>query len=140
MEKIRALFFLALASLFLFTGCGQDLNVTVINRSSISWNGSGDYIWINVNTERFNKSFLPTESAMDDKDINSNNSFSFKAKENDTITINTNGKMYQVDGDGNTTLVDFESKIATATLFGGFPDAPDWYAGCYYNEIIIYRK
>jgi len=139
MKKSLAFLLLVSASLFILTGCGQDLNVTILNRSGISNHG---YSWISIHahTERFNKTLIPDGYAASDEDITPGNSYSFKAKENDTLQVNANGQTAEVDSDGNVTYTDFVVETQSATLFGGFPDSPDWFAAVYLNEVIIYRK
>ena len=138
MRKI-ALFLASLIVVMILSGCGQDLTVTVYNHSGIV-SYYNEWIVMNASTERYNGGITALRSTDFDTDVNDTNSFTFQAKENDTLAINANGQYYVTDSSGNTTLTTFTVSPVTQKLSGGFPDAPKWFAAVYLDNVVIYRK
>ncbi len=133
----KLVFSLCLFIIFLFYGCGQELNVTVYNATGI--NSSYGWVAININSENNNNWFLPTEYAKNDSECNEKNSLTIKLKENNTIKVAANGQYYDMS-QPTPVLTDFEVPESTATVYGGFPDPPRWYAAVNKESVIIYKK
>jgi hypothetical protein len=129
---------IAISSIILFTGCGQDLNLTVYNATGLQY----PYAWmaINVNSENNDNWFEPTQYCDNDTQVNEFNSLTIKLKENSSINIGGNGVTYEDDGSGGTTTTDFTLPKGQATLYGGFPDAPEWFAAVNLESVTIYKK
>jgi len=126
-------------------GCSQKLNVTVYNTSGV-WDNGQMWIAITLQWDGGNHNFYPTSYAPDERYADGTNSYSFSAKEGDTLIINANGQYYTVDSSGNTALADFNiaednaEAVRDQVLYGSFLDPADWYAAVYINEIVFYRK
>lgn len=135
MKKIQLLTFVLI--IFLFFGCGQEVNVTVYNATGI--NSSYGWIAINIHSEDNDNWFLPTDFAKNDSECNETNSLTIKLKENKTISVAANGQYYDLS-QPTPVLTNFEVEKSTATIYGGFPDAPHWYAAVNKESVIIYKK
>jgi hypothetical protein len=126
-------------SMSLFTGCGQDVNMTVYNHSGVV-PYLGEYIGITADYEGGGAiSFLPTTSTLSDDGVTTDNSIVFKVKENKQVGIKAFGAYYVTDSSGNTSLAAI-SLTTTATVYGGFPTAPAWYAAVFVDGITVYHK
>ncbi len=136
MKKITVLIIFSSIILF-FYGCGQDLNVTVYNATGI--NSSIGWIAININSENNDNWFTPTDYANNDSECDANNSITIKLKENSNISVNANGQYYDLS-QPTPVLTKFEVPAATATIYGGFPEPPHWYAAVNLESVIIYKK
>ncbi len=136
MKKITILFIVSLM-IFFFYGCGQDVNVTVYNSTGI--NSSTGWIAINVNSENNDNWFEPTDYANNDSDCGPDNSITIKIKENSTIKVTANGYYYDYS-QPTPVLTSFEVQTSTATIYGGFPEPPNWYASVNLESVIIYKK
>ncbi len=123
----------------LFCGCGQELNVTVYNASGIS-SYSEQYVLIELRSDHVDMWQTVDTYAKNESEIDENNSFTVKLKENDTIYVEAEGEYYVEDSAGNTSLVEFDTGISSATIYGGFMEAPSWYAACYKDGVTIYKK
>jgi hypothetical protein len=128
-----------ISSLLLFSGCGQDVNMTVYNHSNVVPYLS-EYIGITANYEGGGSiSFFPTTSASSDNGVTADNSVVFKVKENKQVDIKAFGQYYVTDSSGNTSLAAI-SLTTSATVYGGFPTAPAWYAAIFVDGITVYHK
>jgi uncharacterized protein YxeA len=126
--------------ILLTSGCGNDLKVTVYNATGLV-QFQQQYIALNAHTEHHDQWFDAETTAGSADDLDSTNSFSFTAKENDTLTVGANGQKYP-DTSGNTAeaVVAFQIPVSTQVLYGGFLDNPNWYAAVNLQSVIIYRK
>ncbi len=143
MKNKKILVFILLISIF---GCGQEFDVTVYNKSGITYSGYTDPTWIAIsvslkNIDGTNITFLPSGVALSENDVNATNSTTFKARENETLSVYANGNEYTYDGGGNTNGVKtFEVKAVEQVLYGEFLSDPHWYAAVYKDNIVIYKK
>jgi len=110
----KAAFLCGALIILLFTGCGQDLNAVAYNSTCITYTAG----WVAVNAH----------SEITDK-----------AKENETINIDSNGLTYDDPGD-TSSYTTFTLPTGSQTLYGGFLKTPDWYAAVNMESVIIYRK
>lgn len=141
MKKIAALIMLLFAVLFI-AGCGQDVEVTIYNASGV-YGYANQYILIEARGDHLDQWKYAADVAHDDSELNEDNSFTVKMKENSTLEVEAEGQYYTVDGNGNTSLTKFntnENGTFSATIYGGFPSAPKWYAACYKDGVTIYKK
>jgi hypothetical protein len=138
--------FLIFILLIFFYGCGQEFDVTVYNKSGIASSGTTDPTWIAIssslkNIDGTDVTFFPSGIAFSENDVNPTNSVTFKAKENETLSIHANGNEYTYDSNGNTNgIKSFEIKTVEQVLYGEFLSEPHWYAAVYKDNVIIYKK
>ncbi|HPD18636.1 MAG TPA: hypothetical protein PLF61_03115 [Candidatus Goldiibacteriota bacterium] len=138
--------FLLSIIMILLCGCGQEFDVTVYNKSGITFSGTTDPTWIAINSSLKNVdgtdiTFFPSGVALSEADVNPTNSVTFKAKENQTLSIHANGNEYTYDSNGNTSgIKTFEIKTIEQVLYGEFLSEPHWYAAVYKDNVIIYKK
>lgn len=138
--------FLIFILLIFIYSCGQEFDVTVYNKSDITYSGISDPTWIAIssgikNVDGTNITFLPQSVALSENDINATNSITFKARENETLSVYANGNEYTYDGSGNTSGVQsFEITTVEQVLYGEFLSEPHWYAAVYKDNIVIYKK
>ncbi len=126
--------------MLLFSGCGQELKITVYNATGYSTASSG-WVAINAHSESFDQWILPTTYAVSDAYCDANNSYTFTAKENDTIEIGGNGAEYTFDSTGNVIGQNpFTLPNGTKTIYGDFLSTPTWYAAVNMESIIFYKK
>lgn len=137
MKKLLLITF-SVIILFLFFGCGQEVNVTVYNATGIM-SATGEWIAININSESNDNWFLPSTYAKNDTECDKNNSLTIKLKENSTISVGANGQRYDLS-QSPPVLTDFKVPVSTATIYGGFPDPPSWYAAVNMESVLIYKK
>jgi hypothetical protein len=138
MKKI--IIILSMPFIFLLSGCGQQLDVTVWNASGIE-SYANQWIAITANwSDGGNRNLYPYTSAVDENNLDATNSVSFKAPENSKLTVMCNGQYYTADSTGNTTLTVFATDPYSQSLYGGFMDPGHWYAAAYKNAIVIYKK
>ncbi len=116
-------------------GCGQDINLTVYNDTGITPYALA-YCGARVETDdaTTNKLFTGTGNVPEN-----GNSFSIQVKEGRTVNIYGYGYYYQADSNGNTTLQTY-SRSATAQVYGGYLESPNWYAALFMDKILIYKK
>lgn len=138
--------FLVFIFLIFIYGCGQEFDVTVYNKSGITYSGTTDPTWITIssslkNIDGTNITFMPSGVALSENNVNATNSITFKARENETLSVYANGREYTYDASGNTNGVkDFEIKAVEQILYGEFLSEPHWYAAVYKDNIVIYKK
>lgn len=143
MQNKKFLFFIFLIFIY---GCGQEFDVTVYNKSGITYSGTNDPTWIAIssslkNIDGTNTTFMPSGVALSENNIDATNSTTFKARENETLSVYANGYEYTYDTNGNTSGVkDFEIKAVEQVLYGEFLNEPHWYAAVYKDNIVIYKK
>jgi len=137
MKKLLLIIF-SVIILFLLFGCGQEVNVTVYNATGIPV-VAGEWIAINIHSENNDNWFLPTTYAKNDTECDKNNSLTIKLKENSTISVGANGKYYDLS-QPTPVLTDLTVPVSTATVYGGFPDPPAWYAAVNMKSVLIYKK
>ncbi len=137
MKKYLVLIILLTA--ILFCGCGQELDVTVYNASGIS-SYAEQYVLIELRSGHVDMWKNADTYAKNESEIDENNSFTVKLKENDTIYVEAEGQYYVEDSGGNTSLVEFDTGTFSTTIYGGFLEAPSWYAACYKDSVTIYKK
>lgn len=123
----------------LLSGCGNDLKVTVYNASGVVSVGL-QYIAIDANTGAHDQWFVATDTATSSDNIDSNNSFVFTAKENDTLNVSANGQKYDSTGNTANGVTAFQVPASTQVLYGGFLDNPQWYAAVNLQSVVIYKK
>ncbi len=144
MKKSLFLIGTILIFIFLFSGCGQNIQVTVWNNSGIVPYYSGEWIDATISSNTGvtrSQEFLETAvntTGSTDVPLDNNNSFTVTLKENANITVTDNG-YYYANGVSTTTAIQF-SNTASQTIYGGFPDSPHWYAACFLNSVIIYKQ
>lgn len=134
-----------LSVVFLFSGCGQEMDVTIYNTSGVTYSGIGDQTYIQItadisNLDGTNITFFPSGVALTDSECDATNSYTITGKENETLHLYAKGYRYNVDSSGNTTLVDFYVDPVNKILYGSFLEAPRWYAAVFTNSIVIYKK
>lgn len=127
-----------LLSLFIMSGCGQEMDVTVYNATGIS--SSGGWLAINVHAPGNDQWVLPIDYALSDEECDSTNSFTFKAKENDNIEIGGNGATFVDDGSGNISEQEFTLPEGEKIIYGEFLATPHWYAAVNMESIVFYKK
>lgn len=135
MKKASVIILAAIISSFLFTGCGQDLNLTVYNSTGVS--AATGWVAINVASENNNNWFFPTTYALDESQCTSSNSTTLKLKENTTVTISGNGINF---GEGDGADTSFTLPTGEVTLYGGLTGVPAWYASVNMNTVVFYKK
>jgi len=144
MKKFLILFLTAFIFSILFAGCGQNVQVTVWNNSGVVPIYAGQWLagTLASNTgQNRTQTFLESADNITDASdvaLDDYNSFTVTLKENANITVTDNGYYYAngVTGSGATAF----SNTASQTIYGGFPDAPHWYAACYINSVVIYKQ
>lgn len=127
-------------AIFLFSGCGQEMDVTVYNATGItSANGS---IAINGHTDKVDMWGTPSTYALSADDVNSTNSISFKAKESDTLSVSANGYICTaVDATGMCTAVQsFYVGPSEQVIYGSFMEDAHWYAAINMGSIVFFKK
>jgi|GEM_PF-1597331 hypothetical protein len=145
-NKKFILFICFSVTLLIFSGCGQEFDVTVYNKSGIVYSGTTDPTYIAIsaglkNIDGTNVTFLPSGVALSENDVNATNSTTFKARENETLNVYANGYEYSYDSSGNTTGISaFEISPVQQVLYGEFLSEPHWYAAVYKDNIVIYKK
>ena len=142
MKKTAIIAIIFILFVFLFAGCGQKMDVTVYNTTGITQLAQ-QYVqmsaWLDQD-QGSNYTQIPTGDAKTEAYCDDTNSFTIKAKENQTLSVYSQGYYYQSDSSGNTSLVHFEDTTVTKTLTGGMLSTPHWYAAIYLNNIVIYEK
>jgi len=139
MRKSLFLGAIILGFIFLLSGCGQSLQVTVWNDSGVVPSLNGQWLagTLTPNTgTTTSQVFL--ETATSDSSLDGNSSFTVTLKENANITVTDNGYYYPngVTTSGATSFMN----TATQTIYGGFPNPPHWYASCFINAVVIYKQ
>ncbi len=126
-----------ISAIFLFSGCGQEMDVTVYNAVPL-W--GAQWIAINGHTEHHDQWFWPYDYARKYDECDNSNSVTFKGKENENLNVCANGQIYEIDAGGNTSLADFSVPVASQLLYGGFLETAHWYAEVNLTSVIIYKK
>ena len=136
--KKTAIILAMFLSVFIMTGCGQEMDVTIYNATGI--NSTNGWIAINAHTQANDEWILPTNYATSDEDCDSTNSFTYKVKENDILEIGGNGVLYIDDGSGNISESEFTLPTGEKTLYGDLLSTPHWYAAVNMDSIVFYKK
>jgi len=125
--------------LMIFAGCGQDVQFTVYNSTGI--NSASGLIWLHMSSDSIEKWHSATTYADTIEQLDETNSFTVKIKENETVNVHVEGKVYVRDSEGIVTGYDeFSADSSPVTVFGGFPDAPRWFASANKESIIVFRR
>lgn len=134
MKKILA-FSIFLFSAVLFSGCGQDINLTVYNDTGIV-PGSETYCGARVEWNNGTEAHLFSGSG---NSISDSNSFSVTVKEGYDVTVIGYGWYIVSDSSGNTSAASYEQS-ASANVYGSYLDSKKWYACLYMDKVLIYNK
>jgi hypothetical protein len=122
-------------SIFVFSGCGQQMTATVY--SAIPLTGL-EWAAVDANTDGNDQWFWPTSFAKNSDQCNSTNSVTFNIKENQTLTVSANG---QVITDVSTnSLTAFSISPTAQVVYGDFLSTPHWYAEVNLASVIFYKK
>jgi len=115
-----------LSVIFLFCGCGQELDFTVYN-CGVNVGSPGEWLHVIIEWEDGgSSSFYPTSRALTLDDINLTNSYSFKVKEDSTVRITGGGIGIKADAVGVTTLASYSIGDTSQVVYGGFLETPHW--------------
>lgn len=139
MKKLFAVLALATIVSFILSGCGQDLNVTVYNATGITYPYTG-WVAIEAHTEGNSQWLDAVSSCNDETGVDQYNSMTFRVKENSTLEIGGNGEQWETDSNGDLVKTPITLPTGSATLYGGFPDAPEWFASVNLDSVVIYKK
>ena len=134
MKKTSALITISLAVIFIFSGCGQDVNLTVYNATGIT--SASGWLAISVKSEYNSDWFFPTSYAANETYCSPSNSYTVKLKENTSVTVGGNGIVY--DGEGGESEITLP--IGNVLLYGGLTGAPAWYAAVNLESVVFYKK
>lgn len=134
MKKIITVVLTALIASFIFTGCGQDLNLTVYNATGIT--SATGALAISIKSDYNSNWFFPTSYAADETYCTPSNSYTVKLKENTEVTVGGNGVLYEEEGGES----EFTLPIGTVLLYGGLTSAPAWYASVNMESVVFYTK
>lgn len=134
MKKTSIMLIISAISIFLFAGCGQDVNLTVYNATGIT-SASGT-LAISVKSDSNSDWFFPTSYAANETYCSPSNSYTVKLKENTTVTVGGNGVIFQ-EGGGESEIT---LPIGTVLLYGGLTGAPAWYAAVNLESVVFYKK
>ena len=135
--KKTALIIFSLLILFIISGCGQQMDVTVYNANPMY---GAEWIAINAHTTGHDQWLDPTGFADQASECDSTNSMTFKGNENEPLAVSANGMMYNTDANGNTTLVAFSVPVTSQTLYSEFLSQPHWYAEVNLQSVIFFKK
>ncbi|HDQ25607.1 MAG TPA: hypothetical protein ENN43_02545 [bacterium] len=119
-------------------GCGQEMNLTVYNSTGIV-SGGEQYVVLHASWDGGQKWYPTSTHALDDSYVNEKNSFTVKVKEHDTVRVSAEGAYYKDE----TTLVTFDLDSKgdfTQVVYGGFLEAPSWYAAVNLESVVFYKK
>lgn len=133
--KKAAIIIALIAAMLIFSGCGQDINLTIYNDTGIT-PGAETYCGARVEWEQGTTAKLFSGSG---NDITSSNSFVVQVKEGYDVTVIGYGVYYVEDASGNTSLASYVES-STATVYGGYLEANNWYACLYMDKVLIYKK
>lgn len=137
MKKI-AIIAATAAVLSFFCGCGgQDINMTVYNDTGILPTAE-TYCGARVEWDKGTTAQLFSGSG---NDVTSSNSFTVQVKEGYSVKVIGYGTYYTVidAAVGNTKLASY-AQTATASVYGGYMEAANWYACLYLDKVLIYKK
>jgi hypothetical protein len=123
------------ASIFMFYGCGQELNLTVYNDTGILPT-SETYCAARVEWEGGTQSHTFSGTGTD---ISASNSFTVQIKEGSEATVYGYGYYYEEDSGGRTTVASY-LQTGVQSVYGGYLEAPNWYACLYMDKVLIYKK
>ncbi|MFP4465902.1 MAG: hypothetical protein ACLFP1_02520 [Candidatus Goldiibacteriota bacterium] len=125
--------------IFLFTGCGQDVQLTVYNSTNVT--SANGWVWLQMASDSIEQRHAATDNADTVEQLNESNSFTVKIKENEIVNVHIEGGVYTRDSEGTVTGSDeFEADSSPFTVFGGFPDAPRWFASANKESVIVFRR
>ncbi|MCE5299691.1 MAG: lipoprotein [Spirochaetia bacterium] len=137
MKKIKSII-PAIVLTAMLSGCSQEIKVTVYNATGVT--SDNGWIAMNADTGSHNEWFEATSAAYSEADVDETNSFSFTAKENDTLTVQANGQYYTVASGGGVTTTDFDIPSSTQVLYGEFLGDPQWFASVNMESVVIFKK